>query len=231
MPLDVRRAADRFRTVAPGRETWHAFSFGAHYEPGNTGFGPLVLHDEHRLDAGAGFPSHRHAQVEVVTWVLRGALRHEDSTGRVGVVRPGSAQLMSAGTGVLHEERADSEPTDVVQAWVLPDGPPGPPAYAQAVLDDALEPGRLVAVASGRPQDGAPLALRNRSVALHAARLRGGDVLDLPEAPRLHVHVARGGVQVAGTPLSEGDAVRATGRAVRLAATSDAEVLVWELPG
>ena len=230
MTLDIRRAADRFRTVDPGRETWHAFSFGPHYDPANTGLGPLVLHDEHRLAADAGFAPHPHAEVEVVTWVLRGALRHEDSTGRSGVVRPGSVQVMSAGTGVVHEERADGVPTDVVQAWVLPDGPPGPPSYAQADVGEALSRGGLVAVASGRPEDGAPLALRHAGTALHAARLAAGDAVVLAAGPRWHVFTARGEVDADGTRLAAGDAVRVTGAALRLTAAEDAELLVWELP-
>ena len=227
MTLVVRHASERFLTRAEGRETWHSFSFGAHYDPANTGHGALVLHDEHRLAPGAGFATHEHRDVEVVTWVLRGALAHEDSTGRTGVVRPGAVQRMSAGTGVRHSERSADGPTDVVQAWVLPDGPAGPPEHAQRDVD--LTGGGLVPVVSGLGHDGA-LGLR-APAALRVARLEPGEAVQLPEAPHLHVFVGRGEVDVEGAGrLGTGDAARGTRTGgQRVVATAPAELLVWEL--
>jgi redox-sensitive bicupin YhaK (pirin superfamily) len=229
VPFDVRRARDRFRTAGTGRDTWHAFSFGPHWDPHNTGFGPLVLHDEHRLAPGAGFDLHPHAGVEVVTWVLAGALDHQDSTGSTGRVEPGQVQLLSAGDGVRHSER-NGGPGELrfVQAWLAGDA--GPPRYASTDLAAALQPGVLVPVASGRPEHGAALGLRTPAATLHVARLQGGDVVVLPAARRLHVHVGAGEAELEGARLTAGDAARLQDAGqVRLAAHGSAELLVWEL--
>lgn len=225
MPVDVRRARDRFVTRAPGRETWHAFSFGPHYDAANTGHGALVLHDEHLLAPGAGFPPHRHRGVEVVTWVLDGVLRHEGAGGAVRVLGPGDVQVLAAGTGVEHSERNDGDrPLRFVQAWLA--GDDGPPRYDSApagVLDDALAP---VAGPHG--------AVRLRSpAALHVGRLRAGAAVALPDAARLHVFVGRGAVELAGVRLERGGAARLTaeGGHVAVTAVEAAELLVWELPG
>jgi redox-sensitive bicupin YhaK (pirin superfamily) len=229
--LDVRRAQDRFCTVEPGRESRHAFSFGPHWDAANTGFGPLVLHDEHRLAAGAGFPPHPHAGVEVVSWVLAGVLEHEDSLGQRQLLRPGQAQVLAAGDGVRHAERnGGTEPLAVVQAWLAGDS--GPPRYASADVSGLLDDG-LVPVASGRPQVDAPLRLRTPFAVLHVARLHPGGGAELPDAPLLHVHVAAGEVVLAGAgPLTAGDAARLTGTGGgQLTAVGRAELLVWALGG
>jgi redox-sensitive bicupin YhaK (pirin superfamily) len=224
----VRRSGDRFRTGSSGVDSRHSFSFGRHYDPANTSFGSLVLHDEHALAAGAGFDLHAHRDVEVVTWVLDGVLRHEDSTGRRGELRPGSVQRMSAGSGVQHAERAGGVPTRFVQAWVVPDEPGGEPEHAQCDVGELLRGGGLVRVVSGRHDD-VPVRLRSRHAALHVGRLAAGEQADLPDAPFVHLFVSRGTVSLEGAgPLVEGDAGRLTG-ARRLTAREPAEVLVWEM--
>lgn len=219
MPLDVRRAQDRFATVEPGRHTWHAFSFGPHYDAANTGHGALVVHDEHLLHAGTGFDSHLHRGVEVVTWVLDGALRHEDGSGRVRVLGAGDVQVLSAGTGVEHSERNDGDtPLRFVQAWLA--GDDGPPRYDSAHV--AVPAGGLAPVTQVR--------LRSAAV-LHVGRLPAGASVPLPAATRVHVHVARGAVDLAGVRLGTGDAARLTGAGpVDVTAADPAELLVWELP-
>lgn len=226
-PLDVRRSADRFVTTAPGLESRHAFSFGRHYDPDDTGHGLLLAHNDERVAPGGGFGPHPHQEVEVVTWVLDGVLAHEDSTGRAGTVRPGQVQRMTAGRGVVHAERnGGRQPLRFVQAWLQPDEPGLEPGYQQA---DAPGASGLVPVASGLGHDGA-VRLHTCAV-LWVGRLADGETVAVPRAPSLHLFVARGSAvhETAGR-LAEGDAVRSTaggGEGVR--ADGPAEVLLWEM--
>ncbi|WP_214405163.1 pirin family protein [Pseudonocardia lacus] len=240
----VRRAADRARTTTRWLDSRHGFSFGAHYDPRNTHFGLLVADNDDVIAAGSGYDTHPHRDMEIVTWVLEGALVHRDSAGNSGVVRPGLAQRLSAGSGVLHSERADRWPdepgsgppggTRFVQMWVLPDTTGGTPDYQQADITDALGTGELVVVASGmaRHADLRATAIRQRHAALHAARQRPGGRVALPRSPSAHLYVARGTVDLEGVgTLSAGDAARVTGaEGQRVVAGADgAEVLVWEM--
>jgi redox-sensitive bicupin YhaK (pirin superfamily) len=239
--VDVRRAADRFATRLEWLDSKHSFSFGSHYDPRNTHHGVLLVNNDDVVAAGTGFETHPHRDMEIVTWVLTGSLVHQDSTGHAGVIYPGLAQRMSAGTGILHSEKNDAwrlepdrqstEPVHFVQMWVLPDEAGVAPGYEQLEIGDALLRGGLVPVASGRPKHESAIRIRNRSAALHAARLDTGSSVQLPEAPYLHLFVAEGDVDLEGAgALTAGDAVRLTaGGGQRVTATAPAEVLVWEM--
>ena len=229
--IDVRRSADRFRTQTDWLDSRHSFSFGRHYDAANTSYALLVANNEDRVVDGGGFDMHPHRDMEIVTWVLAGSLRHEDSAGHSGVVRPGLVQRMSAGSGVVHSERAEGEAVHFVQMWVTPDETGTAPEYAQRDVAADLAAGGLVPVASGRPGHDAALHLRNRSAALHAARLTNGAQAALPEAPYLHLFVASGSVQLEGAgTLAAGDAARiSAGGGQRLGAAGPAEILVWEM--
>ncbi len=236
MTVDVRRAASRPSTSADGLVSRHSFSFGPHYDPANVGHAVLVAHNEDDIRAGAGYPDHPHRDLEIVTWVLEGGLRHEDSDGHAGVVVPGLLQRLSAGSGVRHSERHDrgSGPAvRFVQTWVLPDEPGLTPSYAQRDVGALLDGGGLVPVASGRPglSVDAAVPVHNRDATLHVARLRGGASVELPDAPYLHVFVARGSADLeAAGRLDEGDAARLTAAGeVRLTAAGPCELLVWEM--
>src|SRR6266540_5803301 len=223
--VDIRRAADRLSTKISWLDSRHSFSFGRHYDP------------------GTGFETHPHRDMEIVTWVLRGSLVHQDSTGHSGLIYPGLAQRMSAGTGILHSEKNDSwrlrggaehaDPVHFVQMWVVPDESGVTPGYEQLEIDAELLGGGLVPVASGMPEHDGEVAIRirNRYAALHAARLQPGQRVELPEAPFLHLFVARGEVALEGAgPLAEGDAVRFTATGGQhVTATEPAEILVWEM--
>ncbi|OBI82477.1 pirin-like bicupin family protein [Mycobacterium sp. E740] len=226
--VDIRRADDRARTRIAWLDSHHSFSFGSHYEPDNTHHGLLLVNNDDIVAPAAGFDTHPHRDMEIVTWVLSGSLAHQDSTGRSGVIYPGLAQRMSAGKGVLHSERneSDSEPVRFVQMWVVPDESGIEPDYQQHDVD--LGAG-LTPIASGRGD--AAITIHNRSAALHGARMQAGDSIELPSAPYLHLFVARGEVTLEGAgALFEGDAVRFTGSSgQRLTATAPAEVLVWEM--
>jgi len=241
--VDVRRAGSRPRTRIDWLDSQHSFSFGHHWDPANTHHGLLLVNNDDIVTAGAGFETHPHRDMEIVTWVLRGSLVHQDSEGNKGIIYPGLAQRMSAGTGILHSEKNDSwrvdggaahdEPVRFVQMWVLPDEAGIRPGYEQREIGDDLLRGGLVPVASGMPQHEGDTAIRihNRFAALHAARIQPGETVAVPDAPFVHLFVARGDVTLEGAgPLTEGDAVRLTAVGGQsLTATSDAEVLVWEM--
>jgi redox-sensitive bicupin YhaK (pirin superfamily) len=229
--VDIRRAADRFTTRLAWLDSRHSFSFGSHYEATNTHHGLLLVNNDDRVHAGTGFETHPHRDMEIVTWVLSGSLVHQDSTGNAGIVYPGLAQRMSAGTGILHSEKADREPVHFVQMWVLPDEAGIEPGYEQLEVEDELLRGGLVPVASGRPGHEAAIRIRNSSAALHAARLPAAGTVALPEAAYVHLYVASGEVTLEGAgALTTGDAARLTDAgAARVTASGPAEILVWEM--
>jgi quercetin 2,3-dioxygenase len=239
--VDVRRAGDRFATDIGWLDSHHSFSFGGHYDERNTHHGLLLVNNDDIVDPGTGFETHPHRDMEIVTWVLQGSLVHQDSTGHSGVIYPGLAQRMSAGTGILHSEKNDSwrlrggdahaDPVHFVQMWVVPDGAGVTPGYEQREIDAELLSGALLPVASGMPGHDSAIRIANRYAALHAARLEPGQQVELPEAPYLHLFVPRGEVVLEGAgPLATGDAVRFTATGgQRVTATTSAEVLVWEM--
>ena len=202
----MRRAAERFVTRLPGVETRHAFSFGAHYDPEHVGHGPLVVCDEHRLEPGAGFAAHPHRGVEVVSWVLEGALRHE-GPGGTSEVPAGSGQWLSTGSGVLHAEHAGAAPTRFVQTWLLADA--GTPSYE-----------RLTAAGPGLQPVGS-----RAGATLHVGRVDGPAAL--PVAPYLHVLVTAGRLRLDDVVLEAGDSARLSGTGAPL--DGDAHLLAWEM--
>jgi quercetin 2,3-dioxygenase len=241
--VDIRRAGQRPATQLGWLDSKHSFSFGPHWDPANTHHGLLLVNNDDRVLPGTGFETHPHRDMEIVTWVLRGSLVHQDSTGNAGVIYPGLAQRMSAGTGILHSEKNDSwrlqggpehaEPVHFIQMWVVPDDNGIEPGYEQLEIDSELLKGALVPVASGMDQhrDAAAIRIKNRYAGLHAARLDAGGSVVLPDAPFLHLFVARGSVDLEGAgTLAEGDAVRFSGGGgQRVTAAEPAEILVWEM--
>ena len=227
MSVEIRRGTDRYLAQGEGYFTRHSFSFGGHYDPDNVGFGPLVCHDDHRLAAGRGFGDHPHRDLEIVTWVLSGSLEHRDSAGHDATVRPGSVQVLSAGSGVTHSEVAGADGgARFVQAWLTPDEPGTDPSYAVVPADPA--PGELTVVASGhRP---APARLGVARATFWVARLGAGESVTLPDDPLQHVFVAGGALARSSLaePLGDGDAFRITDQpGLTLAAAVPTELLVW----
>ena len=241
--VDVRRAESRFKTRISWLDSKHSFSFGSHYDAGNTHHGLLLVNNDDIVAPGTGFETHPHRDMEIVTWVLQGQLVHQDSEGHNGVIYPGLAQRMSAGTGILHSEKNDAwrltggdshdDPVHFVQMWVVPDEGGIEPGYEQLEIDAELLAGGLVPVASGMPQhaDAAAIRIKNKYAALHAARLQPGGSVTLPDAPYLHLYVPRGAVTLEGAgELSTGDAARLTGvGGQRATANEPSEILVWEM--
>lgn len=228
--IDVRRAGERFHTDLGWLDSWHSFSFGHHFDPYERGHGLLVVNNDDRVAGARGFGTHSHQDMEIVTWVLAGQLAHADSTGAEGVLYPGLAQRMSAGTGVRHSEMNPiGEESHFVQMWVVPDRRGVEPSYEQRDINDELATGRLVAVASGQGHEGA-LHLHQGGAVLWAGRLPPGETVAVPEAPHVHLFVALGEAALEGAgPLDEGDAARLTdaGSAALTAGSTGAEVLIW----
>lgn len=241
--IEVRRGDDRFRTRISWLDSKHSFSFSSHWDAANTHHGLLLVNNDDIVAPGAGFETHPHRDMEIVTWVLTGSLVHQDSEGHAGVIYPGLAQRMSAGTGILHSEKNDSwrlqggathdEPVHFVQMWVVPDEAAITPGYEQTEIDDARLRSGLGPVASGmdRHAGDAAIRIRNRYAALHAGRLDPGVAVDVPEAPFVHLFVPRGTVDLEGAGvLHAGDAVRFTATGgQRITALEPAEVLAWEM--
>ena len=230
LDIDIRRATDRFHTDIGWLDSWHSFSFAGHFDAENTGHGLLIVCNDDTVAPGGGFSSHAHRDMEIVTWVLAGGLEHEDSEGTSGVIYPGLAQRMSAGTGIVHSEMNHSrtEPVHFVQMWVVPDQRGVAPGYEQRDRNEALAAGGLVPIASGGGLDGA-VAVHQRGATFWAARSGPGDELELPAAPFVHLLVATGAVDIDGERLRAGDAARLTSAgAVPLTAAEKSEILVWE---
>lgn len=230
--VDVRRAGERFHTELGWLDSWHSFSFGGHYDPSNTHHGLLVVNNDDVVAPEAGFPPHFHHDMEIITWVIDGELEHADTLGNRGIIRPGLAQRMSAGTGIRHSEMNPSAtfPVRFVQMWVLPDTGGIEPSYEQVDVDADLAGGGLVPVASGQP-DRAAVTIRQRDATLSVGRLSAGTTVVVPDAPHAHLFVAVGGGELDGAgPLEWGDAVRLTAAgARRFTASSDGtEILLWE---
>ena len=228
--IDIRQADDRFHTRAGWLDSKHSFSFGHHYSPDNTNHGQLLVLNDDRVAGGTGFETHPHRDMEIVTWVLDGELEHKDSEGNRGLIYPGLAQRMSAGTGIWHSEKNWSKTNEVhfIQMWVVPDTASIDPGYQQVDVNDLLDRGGLVPVASGQGHDAA-IAIQQRDAVLWAARLRPGHQVAVPEAAFGHVFVAKGTVNMESAGLlAAGDAVRLTATGgLHLTADDDAEILIW----
>jgi quercetin 2,3-dioxygenase len=237
--IELRRAADRFVTSVDGIVSRHSFSYGRHYDPGNVAHGTLLVNNEESLAVDAGFGQHPHADAEIVTWLLAGSLVHEDSRGHSGVIYPGLAQRMSAGSGILHAERNDAyridparspEPARFIQMWLRPDEPGLPPSYEQRPVDIADLHQGWVPIASGRHPDAA-VQLGSATATLWVTRLDPGALRTLPEAGHVHAFVTAGQVSVEGVgEIATGDALRLTGpAALRVTGQVAGELLVWTM--
>ena len=214
----------------------HTFSFGHYHDPQWMGFGSLRVINEDRVAPGAGFPPHSHANMEILSYVLSGALAHRDNSGGGGVLRPGELQWMSAGHGIEHSEfnASQREPVHFLQVWIQPDRVNAPPAYAQRSFDPAARRGKWTVLASPDGANGS-LAIRQQARLLGVLLASGEAVALQPDpARRYWLHVAQGGIDVAGQRLSAGDAIGITGESAagQVVGRGDdvADVLLFELP-
>jgi redox-sensitive bicupin YhaK (pirin superfamily) len=225
--MRVLRAADRFVTRTEGIVTAHCFSFGAHFDPANTGFGALVAHNDEQLAPGHGYDPHPHAATEIVSWVVSGSLVHTDTAGNRHTLPAGSVQRLSAGRGVRHEERnaSTTQPLRFVQAWLRPDDPELEPTYGcdQPVLAAA----GWTDVVGGD----AHLGVGTSGATLRVARVRAGAELTVPAAASTHLYVVSGDAELDGVGLLHaGDSARMGAESPALVARGDVELMAWSLP-
>jgi len=237
--ITLRKGQERGYADHGWLRSFHSFSFADYHDPAHMGVGNLRVINEDRIAPGTGFGTHGHRDMEIVSYVLDGALAHQDSMGNGtpggahgGVIRPGDVQRMSAGTGVRHSEfnHAKDATTHFLQIWILPQRGGIEPGYEQKHFDSAAKRGRLALVASPDGQDGSVTV--HADARLHAGLFDGDEAAELPLAPgRIgYVHVARGSVEANGQRLQAGDAITLRDEAaVQLRAGDGAEVLVFDL--
>jgi redox-sensitive bicupin YhaK (pirin superfamily) len=229
--MTLSPAAARGHTDIGWLDSRHTFSFGEWYDPAHMGFRALRVINDDRVAPGGGFPTHGHADMEIVSYVLEGALEHKDSIGTGSVIRPGDVQRMSAGTGVRHSEfnASRSEPVHFLQIWILPDRRGHKPGYEQKAFSDAERQGRLRLVASPDGREGS--VTLHQDVALYAALLDEGEKASLTLGAGRHawVHVARGSVTLNGKKLGEGDGAALTDERTVSLDGHGGEVLVFDL--
>ena len=237
--VELRRAQQRFLTRTEWAETHHSFSFGEHYDSSNVSFGRLLVNNDDVVRAGSGYANHPHRDAEIITWVLTGSLVHQDSHGNSGLIYPGLAQRMSAGSGIVHSERNDAfrvdptrpaEPVHFIQMWIKPDEAGTAPSYQQRELALGDLARGWLPIASGSHPD-AVVRLGSGASTLWASVLPPGSSRSLPDGELLHVYLARGVLDVEAIgQLDVGDSLRLSGPTqLRLTARAEAEVLVWQM--
>ncbi len=227
--MQLRKANDRGHANHGWLDSWHTFSFADYHDPKHVQFSALRVINEDRVAPGEGFPTHPHRDMEIITYVLEGALEHQDSLGTGSVIRPGEVQRMSAGTGIRHSEfnHSQSEPVHFLQIWILPDRQGMKPGYEQKRI--GLD-GQLRLVASPDGHDGSITIHQDARV--YAARLTGNEATHaLAPGRRAWLQVARGAVTLNGTTLHAGDGAAIENESsLRLAADGSAEMLLFDLP-
>jgi quercetin 2,3-dioxygenase len=231
--LEIRRAAERGHAEHGWLDSWHSFSFADYYDPAHMGFGPLRVINEDRIQPGTGFGTHGHRDMEIISYVLEGALGHRDSMGTGSTIVPGDVQRMSAGRGVQHSEmnRDKSGATHFLQIWIEPSVRGIAPGYEQKHFDAASKRGRLRLVASPDGAEGSVTI--HQDARIYAGLFDGAEraAVALAPARRAYLHLARGKLTVNGTPLAAGDALKIAGVAqVALEKGEGAEALLFDLP-
>jgi len=231
--LNVRKSNERGGANFGWLDSKHTFSFGHYQDQNHMGFGPLRVINEDRVQAGRGFDSHGHRDMEIISYVLDGALEHKDSMGNGSVLRYGDVQRMSAGSGVVHSEYNHSKTDGVhfLQIWIEPNTRSEAPGYEEKHFDAASKTGKLRLIASPDGREGS-VSLR-QDASIYASILNGDAALEHPLAAgrQAYVHVIRGRVTVNGVALDGGDALKLTQEAaVALSGAEAAEVLLFDLP-
>ncbi|MCL5801122.1 MAG: pirin family protein [Gammaproteobacteria bacterium] len=230
--ISLRKAAERGHANHGWLDTYHSFSFADYYDPGHMGFASLRVINEDRVAPGGGFPTHGHRDMEIITYVLEGALQHKDSMGNGSVIRPGDVQRMSAGTGITHSEAnaSASEFVHLLQIWIIPDKTGVVPSYEQKYFAPGEKQHQLRLIASPDGRDGSVRIEHDGFV--YASLLDGGDELTHVLAPgrSAYVQVARGALSVNGKKVNAGDGVMLEDEhEVRLSDAQQAEVLLFDL--
>jgi redox-sensitive bicupin YhaK (pirin superfamily) len=230
--LTIRKAAERGHANHGWLDTHHTFSFADYYDPKHMGFGPLRVINDDTVAGGGGFPPHPHRDMEIISYVIDGALAHKDSMGNGSVIKPGDVQRMSAGRGVVHSEfnASEAEPVHFLQIWLLPKGPGLPSGYEQKFFSDEDKRGKLRLVASS---DGAEGSVRiQQDARLYASMLAAGDEVShtIPAKRKGWLHVVTGEATVNGRTLEAGDGVAIDGEEkLSIASATKGEVLLFDM--
>jgi redox-sensitive bicupin YhaK (pirin superfamily) len=231
--IQIRKADTRGHAEHGGwLDSWHTFSFADYYDPEHMGYSVLRVINDDTIAPGAGFPTHAHQDMEIVTYVLEGALEHRDSLGNGDIIRPGDVQRMSAGTGIRHSEfnPSQTEPVRLLQIWLLPQQPGVAPGYEQTRFDPAQLQGRFRVVASPDGREGSVRI--NQDTLLYAAKLDQGETARMTLAPgrRAYLQVAQGDIELKGFPLHQGDGAEISQEAeIIVSGLNSAEILVFDL--
>jgi quercetin 2,3-dioxygenase len=229
--ISVRKGSDRGLTSIDWLKSRHTFSFGEYYDPKEQGFSDLRVINEDWVAPGAGFPTHSHRDMEIITYVVDGAVQHKDSMGNGSIIRPGDVQRMSAGTGVTHSEYNPSktETLHLLQIWILPDRRGHSPGYEQKEIGEVEKRGRLRLIASPDGRDGSVSI--QQDARLYAGIVNGEPIaLTLKPGRRGYLQVVKGAVTVNGVSLEAGDGARIEEEgALEIAAREQSEVLVFDL--
>jgi quercetin 2,3-dioxygenase len=230
--IEIRKGSDRGYADHGWLRSYHSFSFADYQDSEHMGFGPLRVINEDRIRPGTGFGTHGHRDMEIISYVLEGALAHKDNMGNGSAIVPGDVQRMSAGKGVLHSEFNHSKDgvTHFLQIWIEPNVTGIPPSYEQKHFDAASKRGRLRLVAAPDGREGSVTV--HQDAYLYSTLLDGVDRVTHSLAPgrRGYVHVARGKLSVNGQPLEAGDALKATDTAeIVLEKAGNAEVILFDL--
>ena len=231
--LQIRHSEERGAANHGWLNSHHSFSFGSYHDPKHMGFGPLLVINEDRVTPGQGFGTHGHRDMEIISYVLDGALEHKDSMGTGSVLHYGDVQRMSAGSGVRHSEfnHSQTDGLHFLQIWIQPNVTGIAPSYEEKHFSPETKQGKLRLVASSDGRQGSVLIHQNASI--YASIMQEGDALEhaLDEGRTAYVHLIRGSLVVNGTPLKAGDALKLTQEAkVTLDHAEDAEVLLFDLP-
>ena len=234
--ITIRSASERGNANFGWLDSRHTFSFGSYYDPAHMGFGTLRVINEDKVAPSQGFPTHSHRDMEIISYVVDGALEHKDSIGNGSVIRPGDVQRMSAGTGISHSEyNASAEnPVHFLQIWVLPEKKDIEPGYEQTYFSPEEKQGKLRLVGSRDGRDGSVTI--HQDVNLYAARLTGNEQIDYTLQPNriVWIQVVRGGIDLNGHLLSIGDGAAVTAAEAlsikgQMADTDDAEILLFDM--
>ena len=230
--ITIRRARERGHFDHGWLNTYHTFSFDQYYDPRYMGFRTLRVINEDFVAGGRGFPKHGHRDMEIITYILEGALKHEDSMGNGSVIRPGDVQRMTAGTGVRHSEAnaSDSEQVHLLQIWILPHTVGLEPGYEQKAFTEDERRGRLKLIASEDASEGSVTV--HQDVKLFASILPAGEQVEhtMDQQRYAWIQVARGAVSVNGEKAEQGDGAIAAGESnLRISAEENAEVLLFDL--
>jgi redox-sensitive bicupin YhaK (pirin superfamily) len=230
--ISIRRAKERGHFDHGWLNTYHTFSFDQYYDPRFMGFRSLRVINEDFVAPGRGFPTHGHRDMEIITYILEGALKHEDSMGNGSVIRPGDVQRMTAGTGVRHSEKnaSDTERVHLLQIWILPNAEDLKPGYEQKAFSEEERTGQLRLIASGDGRDGS--VQLNQDVSLFASILDADQRVEraMDAARYAWIQVARGAVDVNGEKAEQGDGVVIMGESeVKIRAEAPAEILLFDL--